>query len=142
MENIIVVNNDNLQDYQSKDAIVTISVVKVGDIMPNGIRNILYGFSVKLRGLLGKDLSKVILYGSYARGDFQDNSDVDVMVLVKISPEEIERIEESIFDLAFDIEMEHGIHISPIIKNEEQFEYWVDVLPFYRNVRNEGVGIA
>lgn len=109
--------------------------------MPNTISNIIYGFSVRLRGLLGNDLSKVILYGSYARGDFRDNSDVDVMVLVKISPEEIEKIEESVFDLAFDIEMEHGIHISPIIKNKDQFEYWVEVLPFYRNVRNEGVEI-
>lgn len=107
--------------------------------MSDTISNIIYGFSLQLRNLLENDLSKVILYGSYARGDFQENSDVDVMVLVKISPEEIEKIEESIFDLAFDIEMEHGIHISPIIKNEEQFEYWVDVLPFYRNVRNEGV---
>lgn len=24
--------------------------------------------------------------------------------------------------------------IIPIIKNEEQFDYWVDVLPFYRNI--------
>ncbi|MBQ4060373.1 MAG: nucleotidyltransferase domain-containing protein [Lachnospiraceae bacterium] len=109
--------------------------------MPNTISNIIYGFSVQLRRLLGNDLSKVILYGSYARGDFQENSDVDVMVLVKISPKEIEKIEESIFDLAFDIEMEHEIHISPIIKNEDQFEYWVDVLPFYRNVRNDGLVI-
>ena len=109
--------------------------------MPNTISNIIYGFSIQLRKLLGEDLSKVILFGSYARGDYQSDSDVDVMVLVKISPEEIEKIEESIFDLAFDIEMEHGIHISPIIKNEDQFEYWVDVLPFYRNVRDEGVEI-
>lgn len=109
--------------------------------MPNTIRNIIYGFAVELRRLLGNDLSKVILYGSYARGDFGESSDVDVMILVKISPELIEKVEESIFDLAFDIEMEHGIHISPIIKNEEQFEYWADVLPFYRNVRNEGVEI-
>lgn len=115
--------------------------MKVGDSMPNTISNIIYGFSVQLRRLLGNDLSKIILYGSYARGDFRENSDVDVMVLVKLSPEEIEKIEESVFDLAFDIEMEHGIHVSPIIKNEDQFEYWVDVLPFYRNVRNEGVEI-
>ncbi len=107
--------------------------------MPNTISNIIYGFSVQLRRLLGNDLSKVILYGSYARGDFQENSDVDIMVLVKIAPEEIEKIEEPIFDLAFDIEMEQGIHVSPIIKNEEQFVYWADVLPFYRNVRDEGV---
>lgn len=63
------------------------------------------------------------------------------MVLVNLLLEEIEKIEEAIFDLVFDMEMEHGIHISPIIKNEEQFEYWVDILPFYRNVRNEGVQI-
>lgn len=49
--------------------------------------------------------------------------------------------QETIFDLVFDMEMEHGIHISPIIKNEEQFEYWVDILPFYRNVWNEGIQI-
>lgn len=113
--------------------------MKAGDIMPDTISNIIYGFSVQLKKILKNDLSKVILYGSYARGDFQENSDVDVMILVKICPEEIEKIEDSIFDLAFDIEMEHEIHISPIIKNEEQFEYWVDVLPFYRNIQNEGV---
>lgn len=109
--------------------------------MSNAIRNILYGFSIQLKRLLGQDLSKIILYGSYARGDFQENSDVDVMILVKLSPEKIEHIESPIFDLAFDIELEHGIHISPIIKNEDQFEYWADVLPFYRTVRKEGVEI-
>lgn len=43
--------------------------------------------------------------------------------------------------MAFDIEMGSGIHISPIIKNEDQFEYWVEALPFYRNVRDEGIEI-
>lgn len=109
--------------------------------MSNAIRNILYGFSIQLKRSLGNDLSKIILYGSYARGDFQENSDVDVMILVKLSPEQIEHVESAVFDLAFDIELEHGIHISPIIKNEEQFEYWADVLPFYRTVRKEGVEI-
>lgn len=107
--------------------------------MSDAISKIIYEFSFQLRKLLKNDLSKIILYGSYARGDYRDNSDVDVMILVKISPAEIEKIEEAIFDLAFDIEMKHGLHISPIIKNEEQFEYWLEVLPFYRNVWNEGV---
>lgn len=110
--------------------------------MSNAVRDVVYGFAVRLKRILGNDLSKVILYGSYARGDYNANSDVDVMVLVKMPTEEIEKIESDIFDLAFDIEMEQNIHISPIIKNEEQFEYWVDVLPFYRNVKNEGVEIS
>ncbi len=109
--------------------------------MPDDIRNIVYKFSLQLRDLLGSRLSKVILYGSYARGDNHDHSDVDVMILVKMTDAEIKRIENDVYDMAFEIEIETGIDISPIIKNQEQYEYWVDTLPFYRNVRDEGVVI-
>lgn len=91
--------------------------------------------------MLGNKLSKVILYGSYARGDYYENSDVDVMVLVKLTEVEIKEIAPTIYDLAYDIELEKGLHISVVIKNEEHFEYWEDTLPFYKNVRNEGVEI-
>ena len=109
--------------------------------MPDDVRNVVYKFSLQLRKLLGSSLSKVILYGSYARGDNHDFSDVDLMILVKMSDSEIKRIENDVYDIAFEIEIETGIDISPIIKNEEQYEYWVDTLPFYRNVRDEGVVI-
>lgn len=107
--------------------------------MPNRISTIIYQFASQLRQLLGDDLVKVILYGSYARGDFCSNSDVDLMILVKRKPEEIHQIENQVYDMAFEIELETGIDISPLIKSEDQFNYWVDVLPFYRNVQNEGV---
>ena len=107
--------------------------------MPDDVRNVVYKFSLQLRKLLGSSLSKVILYGSYARGDNHDFSDVDLMILVKMSDSEIKRIENDVYDIAFEIEIETGIDISPIIKNEAQYEYWVDTLPFYRNVRDEGV---
>ena len=115
--------------------------MKGENVMPDDIRNIVYKFSLQLRNLLGSSLSKVILYGSYARGDNHDHSDVDVMILVKMTDTEIKRIENDVYDMAFEIEIETGIDISPIIKNEEQYEYWVDTLPFYRNVRDEGVVI-
>ena len=85
--------------------------------------------------------TKIIVYGSYARGDYRDNSDVDVMILVKLTESEIKKIAPNIYDMAYDIELEQGIHISVVIKNEKQFEYWVDTLPFYRNVSEEGVEI-
>lgn len=107
--------------------------------MPNRVSTIVYQFARQLRQLLGDDLVKVILYGSYARGDFSPNSDVDIMILVKRKPEEIHLIENQVYDIAFDIELETGIDISPLIKSEAQFNYWVDVLPFYKNVQNEGV---
>ena len=60
------------------------------------------------------------------------------MILVKMSDEEIKAVKNDIYDLAFDVEMSTGDRIILIIKNEKQYEYWVDTLPFYRNVRNEG----
>lgn len=110
--------------------------------MPDYVNRIIYHFSQELKQILGCSLSKIIVYGSYARGDYKDNSDVDVMVLVKMSEEEIRKIKNDIYDLVFDIEMSTGIDISPIIKNEEQYEYWADTVPFYRNVRTEGVVIG
>ncbi|MEE0686140.1 MAG: nucleotidyltransferase domain-containing protein [Lachnospiraceae bacterium] len=109
--------------------------------MPDIVSNLLFGFTRQLKSMLGNNLSKVIVYGSYARGDYCENSDVDVMVLVKLSESEIKKILPEIYDMAYDIELENDIHISVVIKNEEQFEYWSDTLPFYRNVNKEGVEI-
>ena len=107
--------------------------------MPDIINNIIYNFALQIKRLLGADLSKVIVYGSYARGDYRENSDVDVMILTKLSDEEIKKIDTKIYDMAYDIELEKGIHISVIIKNEEHFKYWENTLSFYRNVKEEGV---
>lgn len=96
-------------------------------------------FSRQVRRILGNKLSKVILYGSYARGDYTLNSDMDIMILTTLSDCEIEKVENMIFDLAFDFQMEYAIDISVVIKNEEQFKYWLGVLPFYDNVQKEGV---
>ena len=107
--------------------------------MPDKIHNIVYQFSQKLKKIIGKNLSKVIVYGSYARGDYNRNSDVDLMILVKMPNADIKKIENQVYDLAFEIEMNTGIDISPIIKNEYEYEYWLDTLPFYKNISDEGV---
>ena len=109
---------------------------------PFDIHIIIYKFSQEVKRLLGEKLTKVIVYGSYARGDYRDNSDVDIMILVKMTDEEIRTVKNDIYDLAFEVEMCTGIEISPVIKNEEQYEYWVDTLPFYRNVRDEGIVVS
>ena len=50
--------------------------------LPNKIKNILEEYVKGLLEIVGKDLNKVILYGSYARGDFRKDSDIDVAVVV------------------------------------------------------------
>lgn len=101
--------------------------------------DIVMEFAQQVKNILGNKLTRVILYGSYARGDYKENSDIDVMVLTTLTDEEIEKIETSIFDLAFDLQMKYLIDISVIVKNEEHFEHWLGALPFYDNVQREGV---
>ena len=110
--------------------------------MPDTISNAIFQFSQQMKKVFGFRLSKVIVYGSYARGDYRDNSDVDVMILVDLTEQEIKKFENDVYDTAFEIEMNTGIDISPVIKNETQYEYWMDVLPFYRNVHEEGVVVS
>lgn len=43
--------------------------------------------TIELKRLFGTDLCRIVVYGSYARGDYTENSDIDVMILVK-APDE------------------------------------------------------
>lgn len=101
--------------------------------------DILLKFSRDVKKVLGDKLTKIILYGSYARGEQRENSDFDIMILTTLADAQIEKIEEKIFDIAFDYEMKYFVEISVIIKNEEHFNYWLGALPFYDNVNREGV---
>ena len=99
-------------------------------------------FVTLVRACFGESLAKVILYGSYARGDYNDQSDIDVMVLVALPDSEIKQSENRIYDGAFELELKYGKVLSPVIRNQNMFEYWSDTLPFYQNIRTEGVEIA
>lgn len=110
--------------------------------MPAAKREIIMSFARKVRRILGKNLKQVILYGSYARGDYTEDSDIDIMVLTTLTDKEIEQIETEIYDLAFDFLMDYGVDINVVIKNEKQFNYWLGALPFYNNVQKEGVVLS
>ena len=110
--------------------------------MPVYISNIIQDFAKSVRKMLGNSLDSVIVYGSYARGDYSELSDIDVMLLVYLGEEEIKKISDQISDLAFDFMMKYGVDISPVITNIDHFNYWVDNLPYYRNIRDEGVRLS
>ena len=110
--------------------------------MPVHILDIMEDFAKNARKILGNSLDSVIVYGSYARGDYSEFSDIDVMLLVSLGDEDIKKISDQISDLAFDFMMKYGVDISPVITNTDHFNYWVDNLSYYRNVRDEGVELS
>lgn len=107
--------------------------------MPKDISHIIDKFISEVKKILGKRINKIILYGSYARGDYNKDSDVDIMILTDLTDAEIVEYREKIWELSADIELDTGIIISPLLKNTEKFESWIEVLPFYMNVMKDGV---
>lgn len=107
--------------------------------MPNKIDKILNRFIVEVSKLIGNRLKKVILYGSYARGDYDKNSDIDLMILTDFNDKELIEYRTKIRNIACDIELENNIIISPIVRNIEKYNNRINVIPFYMNVQKEGV---
>ena len=107
--------------------------------LPAQINNAIQQFISGVKDILGERVKKIILYGSYARGDYTNSSDIDIMILTDFSDEELTKYRMKIRDLACDLELENDIIISPIVRNIEKYNNWINVIPFYMNVQKEGV---
>lgn len=80
----------------------------------------------------------LILYGSYARGDNNDESDIDLLVL--IDKEKITRDDEIKFIYPlYDIELTTGVIITPLVYSKNYWKTGHKVTPFYENVNREGI---
>ena len=107
--------------------------------VPISIKNIIDEFIENVNKILENRIKRIVLYGSYARGDYNKSSDIDIMILTDLTFEEIEDYRDKISDIAYDIELNTGVILSPIIKNIEKYNSRVSFVPFYKNVEREGV---
>ena len=103
------------------------------------MESILNDFTALAKNIYGNHLKKVILYGSYARGDYHEGSDVDIMLLVDLDTSEIKEKRDMLSDRTYDINYDNDVMIMPIVQNIDFFNKWVRSYPFYNNVNNEGV---
>ena len=88
---------------------------------------------------LGDKLNKVILYGSYARGDHDIESDIDIMILADIPHENCWKEYMKISELIGWLDLRYDILISIHVTDCATFDQYVNVLPFYMNVLKEGI---
>ena len=107
--------------------------------MPTTTKVLLDEYTKILQKIYGQHLKTVILYGSYARGDYREDSDIDIMILLDLPDMDIKQYRHELSGETFEFNMDHDLDIKPIAKSEEHFQYWVDVYPFYENVKKEGV---
>ena len=82
-------------------------------------------------------IADAYLYGSYARGDFDSESDVDIMLISALSPDEIWPHRRRISRIANALSTDHGVSVSVCVRSREQFQ--PQSMPYYRNVMNDGI---
>jgi predicted nucleotidyltransferase len=104
-----------------------------------GIEPVLKEFKQQISELYGQRLKKVVLYGSYARGQANDeHSDIDLAVVLagEVDPcEEIDRMA----DIFTDLNLEHNVLIAVYPVSEENY---IEVnSPLLLNLRREGVPV-
>ena len=103
------------------------------------LNSLLKQYIEEIGKIYGEHLKSVILYGSYARGDFRPESDIDIMILLDLSDVEICKYRKQLSWITYDFNEEHDIDIKPIAKSEAHYKKWLNAYPFYANVKQEGV---
>lgn len=91
--------------------------------------------------IFGAKLREGFLYGSYARGDYHAESDVDILLTVDMSPEDISNYRRAVAKVTSDLSLKHDVAISVAVKAKQQFEKYAKDLPYYQNVLREGIRV-
>jgi predicted nucleotidyltransferase len=91
--------------------------------------------------LFGDKLVSVILFGSYARGDFDNESDVDIMVIVDMESKELAPYKYNYAHFGTELDLEYDVFNSFLLLDKVTFEQWKHMIPFYVNIMREGVTV-
>jgi predicted nucleotidyltransferase len=97
-------------------------------------------FAERLTDACGEEIEEIILYGSVARGDHREHSDVDILIIIRDESTR-ESVQEHASYIGFDVMLEHDILIAETITTKEEFEAQKDGT-YFTAVRRDGRAYA
>jgi predicted nucleotidyltransferase len=86
------------------------------------------------------EIEKIILFGSVARGEDTEESDIDILIITKNINDDL-KIRDDVYSKTWDVRLDTMVRISVKMRTIEQYEYYKD-FPFYVNVEKDGVLIG
>lgn len=92
--------------------------------------------------LFGDKFKNVILYGSYARGDYDEESDIDIMIMVDMDRDELAKFRRAMNNFCADLDLKYNVLLASKLQSQVFFDQWKTTLPFYQNVIKDGVMYA
>jgi predicted nucleotidyltransferase len=89
--------------------------------------------------VLSDDLVKIVLYGSCARGDYSDESDVDIAILTRCDRIASKKYDDSLMDIVTDIAMNLGTIVQYVCIPVTEYEQKKSWYGYFKNIEKEGV---
>ena len=110
--------------------------------MPQTINVLLDKYLLEIQKIYGSHLKSVILYGSYARGDFSEDSDIDITAIVHGERAELQEKLKEVWDATAEVGLKNDVVVSPTVIPYDEYMKYKDTLPYYRNIAEEGQKIG
>ncbi|MEG1847704.1 MAG: nucleotidyltransferase domain-containing protein [Lachnospiraceae bacterium] len=108
----------------------------------NQLNDVMCQIAKAYREFYGDKLVTVYLYGSYARGDNSENSDIDMVGIVNGNRVELQQILYKMLPVSCRVGVENDVVIAPTVIPYDEFVSMRDILPYYQNIYSEGVEIS
>lgn len=102
-------------------------------LTPDMISDLILG----LQKIFGSIIEQIILYGSVARNEETEESDIDIAIILTNEMDDI--IKERMLVWSSNMDLRYDRVFSIIDINKEKMEQWGNVIPFYRNIQKEGI---
>lgn len=93
------------------------------------------------RKVYGDDLVSVLLYGSYARNEQQQDSDLDMVAIVKGERVDLQKKLQEVWKVTNKLSIDEDILISATVIPFDEFAYYKEKFPYYRNIEKDGIDI-
>lgn len=90
-----------------------------------------------LQKIFGSLIEQIILYGSVARNEATNESDVDIAII--LTDEMDEKVKEKFLIWSSDMDLRYDRFFSIVDIRKDKMEQWGNILPFYRNIQKEGI---
>ena len=122
-------------------------ISKAGDSMALNMHkeeldSIINEYISEIKKILGADLKRAVIYGSYARGEYEEESDIDIALFTLKEPEEFYLLINKISELTFEYNVKYDIILSPVFQNIIDYNRMLRVVPYYQSIQKEGILIG
>lgn len=102
-------------------------------------RKVIESFVNELKEKLGDEILSIRLFGSKARGDFQEESDIDIFILVK---EKKGKLRDKISDIAAEYFFEYNVPLAPVVYSLFEYEQNKKLSSFFfEQVEKQGISL-